>query len=166
MNREMVNDDVEISEEENKAFYRMNEKDILQGLLTAAKFKTDLSEAVTIKIKRGGQVVLSFRIRPLGEDEYTECRKKNTNYKRNKQTGVKIAESVDSARYRAQIIYEATVEEDRAKIWDNKEAWRQLNVINGVDLVEAVLMAGEKDDILNKLDEISGFQSMEDTAKN
>ena len=96
--------------------------------------------------------MLSFRIRPMGEDEYLKCKKDNTNYKRNKQLGTRVAESVDAARYRAQLIYEATVEEDRDKIWDNREV---------------VLKSGEKDEILSKLDEISGYQpTMEDVAKN
>ena len=62
---------------------------------------------------------------------------------------------------------EATVEEDRDKIWDNRDAWKNLNVLNGTDLVEVVLKSGEKDEILAKLDEISGYQpTMEDVAKN
>lgn len=74
---------------------------------------------------------------------------------------------MDAARYRAQLIYEATVEEDRDKIWDNRDAWKNLNVLNGIDLVEVVLKSGEKDEILSKLDEISGYQpTMEDVAKN
>ena len=158
---------VEMTEEEKKATVRKYENDILGGLMAAAGYKTDADEAVRIDIKRGGAVVLSFRIRPMGEDEYVKCKKDNTNYKRNKQLGTKIAESVNSARYRAQLIYEATVEEDREKIWDNREAWKNLNVLNGIDLVEVVLKSGEKDEILSKLDEISGYQpTMEDVAKN
>lgn len=167
INQVEVEEDIEITEEEKKAVYRMNEPDILAGLLAAAKYKTDLEETATINIKRQGKVVLSFRIRPLGEEEYFECRKKNTTYRKNKQVGTRVAESVDTARYRAQLIYTATVQEDREKLWDNREAWHQLNVLNGVDLVEVVLMAGEKDEILTKLDEISGYQaSLEETAKN
>ena len=78
-----------------------------------------------------------------------------------------MAESVEAARYRSQLIYEATVDEDREKIWDNKEAWKKLSVLNGIDLVEVVLKAGEKEAILDKLDEISGYQpSVEEVAKN
>lgn len=39
-------------------------------LLLDAGSKTDAEEAVPIEIKRNGAVVLSFRIRPMGEDEY------------------------------------------------------------------------------------------------
>ena len=149
---------VEMTEDEKKATVRKYENDILGGLMAAAAYKTDAEEAVPIEIKRNGAVVLSFRIRPMGEDEYLKCKKDNTNYKRNKQLGTRVAESVDAARYRAQLIYE---------IWDNRDAWKNLNVLNGTDLVEVVLKSGEKDEILAKLDEISGYQpTMEDVAKN
>ena len=76
-------------------------------------------------------------------------------------------ESLEVARYRSQLIYEATVDEDREKIWDNRAAWNKLNVLNGIDLVEVVLKAGEKDAILEKLDEISGYQpNVEEVVKN
>ena len=168
MNTENTNMEIaEMTEDEKKATIRKYENDILGGLMAAARYKVDAEEAVNIEIKRRGTVVLAFRIRPMGEDEYLRCKKANTNYKRNKQLGTKIAESVDAARYRAQLIYEATVEEDREKIWDNREAWKNLNVLNGIDLVEVVLKSGEKDEILSKLDEISGYQpTMEDAAKN
>ena len=52
-------------------------------------------------------------------------------------------------------------------MWVNRKAWNQLSVLNGIDLIEVVLMAGEKDAILSKLDEISGYENtLEDTAKN
>ena len=117
-----------MTEDEKKATVRKYENDILGGLMAAAAYKTDAEEAVPIEIKRNGAVVLSFRIRPMGEDEYLKCKKDNTNYKRNKQLGTRVAESVDAARYRAQLIYEATVEEDRDKIWDNRDAWKNLRI--------------------------------------
>lgn len=158
---------VEMTEEAKKAMIRQYEDDILGGLLAAANYKESEDETANIEVVRNGAVVLAFRIRPLGEEEYLKCKKDNTNYKRNKNLGTRIAESVDAARYRAQLIYEATVEEDREKIWMNRDAWKKLNVLNGIDLVEVVLKAGEKDEILQKLDEISGYKpNLEDVAKN
>lgn len=167
MAKAVENTEIEMTEEVKKATVRKYEDDILGGLLAAAAYKTDEEDITPIEIKRNGAVVLTFRIRPLSEEEYMDCKKQNTNYKRNRQLGTKIAESVNAARYRAQLIYLATVEEDREKIWDNRDAWSRLNVLNGVDLVEVVLKAGEKDAILDTLDQISGYQSnLEDVAKN
>ena len=112
-------------------------------------------------------VLLKFRIRPLSEDEYSKCKNRYTKYVRNKQIGIKLPEDTDSVMYRNALIYQATVDEDRAKLWDNNEAWRKLDVINGVELIGKVLKAGEKDAVLEKIDEISGYSSvLEETAKN
>ena len=159
--------EVEMTKEEKRAMTRMYEDDILSGLLAAAAFRTSDESLVNIEIARKGVTLFSFRIHPLSEQEYLDCKKRNTKYKKNKALGTRIADSVDAARYRAELIYISTVDEDREKLWDNQKAWRQLNVLNGIDLIETVLMAGEKDEVLTKLDEISGYeQTLEDTAKN
>lgn len=168
MNDEMIeNTGIEMTEDAKKALTRKYEDDILGGLLAAAAFKTNEEDTVLIEIKRRDVVLFKFHIRPLSEEEYLDCKKRNTNYKKNRQLGTRVAESVNAARYRAELIYLATVEKDREAVWDNRNAWHQLNVLNGIDLVEVVLMAGEKDAILSKLDEISGYQpTLEDVAKN
>ncbi len=156
-----------MTQEEKNEFVRAYEDDILGGLIAAASYKINEEDFARIDVKRGKKVVLSFRIRPMSEEEYLQCRKDNTVYKKNKNMGTRVADHVNTARYRCQLIYEATVEEDRNKIWDNRKAWEQIAVTNGIDLIEAVLMAGEKDAILDKLDEISGYQpTLEETAKN
>ena len=79
----------------------------------------------------------------------------------------KFGVSPDIISYRNALIYEATVKEDRERLWDNHEAWRRLDVINGVELIGRVLKAGEKDAILEYIDKISGYSMMaEDTTKN
>ena len=166
----MAKDIIENSEmtaEEKKAMTRKYEDDILGGLLAAAAYKTDEEETVKIDVVRGAQAVLSFRIRPLSEEEYLKARRDNTVYKRNKSVGTRVADHVNTSAYRSQLIYDATVESDREKIWDNKAAWEKLAVVNGIDLIDVVLKSGEKDAIIDKLDEISGYQpTMEETAKN
>lgn len=159
--------DADLTEEEAKAQLRTYEGDILKGLLAAADFRDDEDNVVPIEIARNGVVLFTFRIRPLSEEEYNLCKEKNTKYVRNKQLGIKFPEDTNATRYRSQLIYEATVEEDRAKVWDNKEAWRALNVLNGIDLIDKVLLAGEKDAVLNKIDDISGYSStLEEVSKN
>ena len=146
----------------------MFEGDILKGLLEAEQYRWNEENSVNIQVERRGKLLFSFRIRPLGEEEYQKCKEKCTKYVRNNQyAGIKIPESTDSVRYRSLLIYTATVDEDRKAIWDNTEAWRQINVLNGPDLIDKVLLAGEKDAILDKLDEISGYTStLEEVAKN
>ena len=161
--------EADLTEEESKAQLRTYEADILKGLLAAADFREDEEGLVPIEIARGGVVLFTFRIRPLSEEEYNRCKEKNTKYVRNKQLGIKFPEDTNATRYRSQLIYVATVEEDRAKVWDNKEAWRapKINVTNGIDMIDKVLRAGEKDAVLNKIDDISGYSStLEEVSKN
>ena len=160
-------DNSEMSTEEKHATIRKYEEDILGGLLAAAAYKTDEDEMTRIEIVRNKTTVLSFRIRPLSEEEYLKARRENTVYKRNKSVGTRVADHVNTSAYRSQLIYDATVDEDREKIWNNREAWTRLSVVNGIDLIDVILKSGEKDAIIDKLDEISGYQlSMEEMAKN
>ena len=153
--------------EAKRQFFIRNESDILEGLLKTASFKSDDSEIHPVEITRNGEVTLSFRIHPLSEDDFMACRKRHTKYKKNRQAGgIKVADEVDASAYRSAVIYEATVEEDRRRIWDNKAAWEKLDVIAGYQLVERVLKGGEKDAIYDKIEEISGYGSVEEIAKN
>ena len=160
-------EEIELTEEENKGQLRTYENDILKGLLAAANYETEEENIHPIEIARNGVVLFTFHIRPLSEEEYQKCKDKNTKYVRNKQLGIKFPENTDSVRYRSALIYQATTKEDREKIWDNKEAWKALNVLTGVDLIEKTLLAGEKDAVLEKVDKISGYTSTtEEVVKN
>lgn len=162
-------EEVEMSAEENKGMMLVNSDDILAGLLEAASYGDENSEeSALIQIARKKKTVIEFRIHALSEEQYNNCRKKYTTYKRNKQLGIKYADETNTSKYRSALIYEATVKEDREKVWDNKQAWKKLDCINAIDLIEKVLKAGEKDAVIDKIDEMSGYTSsvVEETAKN
>jgi len=165
---------VEFTEEETKnqltSQLLMNEKDMIAGLLEAANFKTD--EQQRIEIVRGEKLYFAFRIRPLSEDEYDRCKTKHTKYVRNKQLGIKLPEDTNTVKYRAALIYQATIEEDRNKLWDNRTVWKTLEqsgfqIMNGLDVIESVMLGGEKDRIIDAIDKLSGYESnLEEVAKN
>ena len=158
---------VEMDDEANKNTILSYEDDILGGLLAAANYKNDEEEIVPIEIARNGVVLLKFHIRPLSEDEYVKCKERNTKYIRNKQIGIKVPEDTDTSAYRSALIYQATTASDRAKLWDNKDAWKRLDVMTGTELIGMVLKPGEKDAVCTKIDEISGYSSsLEEVAKN
>ena len=144
---------------------------ILQGMLEAAKFQN--TRFKTIEIVRDGVVYFAFRIRPLTEKEYEKCKEGATKYVRNKQLGFKMPESTDSVKYRSRLIYAATDAEDRKQTWDNKQLWNALEqvgviVITGTDVIDAVLMPGEKAAVVEEIDKLSGFENenLEEVAKN
>ena len=141
---------------------------LLQELLTAARFKDDPEQYREIVIERKGKVLFSFHVRPLEEEELQECRKHATQYGVNPQNrSLSMETGVDLVKLRSYKIYLATIEEDRKKIWDNGKLQREIGVLQGVDAIDRLLLAGEKDRVCNIIDENSGFQiSLEEYAKN
>lgn len=161
----------ETSEEDTKELIRANEEDFIQGLIDAAEFAS--KETQRIEIIREGRLCFAFHIRPLSSEEYEKCRKKHTKYVRNKQLGMKMPEDTNRVKYQSEIIYAATVDEDKEKLWDNRKVWNALNakkdrIMNGLDVIEYTLKAGEKDRILEAIDKLSGYESsnLEEVAKN
>ncbi len=179
-----VKDEVFTSEETTNQL-RVSEEDFLQGLIDAASYAEDENQTKVIEIIRPGKIkgekrlMFRFSVKPLSEREYNECKKKHTKYVRNRSLGVKMPEDTDSVKYRAEIIYRATVPEDRRKLWDNKEAWEALRdkgmqILSGLDMIEYCLVAGEKDRVIDVIDSISGYSDnleevtdgLENTIKN
>lgn len=147
----------------------MNENDLIAGLLTAAGFKDDSSLWKKVQIKRNGKVLFEFRVRPLEEEETQEIRKSCTKYLPNPAGRhlPKIEVDTNFVRLRSKKIYEATVAEDRAILWDNPAIKNKLKCLDPLDVIDQVLMAGEKDAVVDVIDSISGYgQSVEDYAKN
>lgn len=146
--------------------YLAHEDDLLRDLLAFAE--TTRSATLPIEINRPGAPPLRFQIRPLIESEYVECREKATTYGKNRQFGgLRVAEDLDMSRLSSHVIYAATLEADRARLWDNKALQRKLDVLSGPDVIDRLLRAGEKDAVVNKIQEISGFGvDLEQQAKN
>lgn len=161
----------ETDEENTNALVRTNEEDFIQGLISAAEFPSN--ETQRIEIIRDGRLLFAFRIRPLSAEEYEKCKKKHTKFVRNKQLGMKMPEDTNKVKYQSEIIYTATVDEDKAKLWDNRKVWDAINakkdrVLNGLDVIECSLKAGEKDKVLEAIDKLSGYDdaNLEEVAKN
>lgn len=156
------------TQEEKQADARRNEDDLLNGLLAAANYKDDEDESVEIVINRQGKDLFSFHIHPLSEEDFNRCRKRCTKYVKSKtNAGVRIPEEVDTVKYRCMLIYEATIPADRARIWDNKQLWKAKDLATGIEAVDILLKAGEKNAVCEKLDTISGYEmTEEEVAKN
>lgn len=170
-NGQQEEEEYELNGEDAKTFIRANEEDFIQGLIDAAEFVSE--ETQRIEIIREGRLYFAFRIRPLSSEEYEKCRKKHTKYVRNKQFGMKMPEDTNRVKYQSEIIYAATIDEDKEKLWDNRKVWNAINakkdrVMNGLDVIEYTLKAGEKDRILEAIDKLSGYESnnLEEVAKN
>jgi len=147
---------------DNQEDILLNETELLQGLLELGTTKDQEQNYRKIEIKRNGIVKIQFRVRPLTEDEQQNCMKRATKSTA-RQTGrnSKPAE-INRTLFRSLLIYTATINEDRAKLWDNKAALEAYNILNNPEIIDKVLLAGEKDRIIDIIEEISGYGNDED----
>lgn len=160
----------EFTEEQSANQLRVNEEDFLQGLIDATGYTEE--ERQRIEIAREGRLLFAFSIRPLSESEYNACKKKHTKYVRNRNIGVKMPEDTDNVKYRAALIYSATIDEDKKTLWDNKKVWTALRekgmqIVSPLDVIEYSLKAGEKDAVIDCIDKLSGYNdNLEEVTKN
>lgn len=155
----------DFTEEETMDQIWANEDSLLESLLAAADYAAN--EEAAIEIIRGGKLFFCFTIHPLSEETLFKIRKKYTKYEKNRRTGLKVQEEVDTAKFRSSLIYNSTIDRDKDAIWDNKdlqEGLRQkgFHIINALDVIEAVLLQGEKDRIIKVIDQLSGYGDDED----
>lgn len=152
--------DAPMTQEEKQQTLVMNESAILRALADPNYHET-ITE--TIELDFGGTVI-SFRIRPLSEKEWDRCREKHTKYQRNRKLGgIKIPESTDTVNYHNELIYTATVEADRERLWDNQKFWKAANAITGTDMVDKLIpMAGKKAAIIERIELLSGYHDDDD----
>lgn len=127
------------------------EGNIVDALLQAVAYRNVENHRQSIKIVRNKKVLFRFTIEAIDEDTWRRCRSQNT---RNKG---KRNEDINDARFISQLIYEATIDEDKQRIWNNKAVWKQLNVLTGVDVVNAVLLPAEKIKLAEELEKLSGY---------
>ena len=125
------------------------ETNITEALLNAAAYKAN-KEQREIVIKRNGKFLFSFHITGIDEDVWRKCRRQNL------MNRGKPNEELNGGRFLSQAIYEATVDEDKA-IWNNHAVWEQLGAVTGADVVNAILLPGEKTRIAEELEDLSGY---------
>lgn len=154
-------------EELTKEDVLMSESELLRGLIDAGREKNSSDFYKRIQIRRNGVLKFEFRIRPVSEEESIACHDRATKFAPRKRGQPKRELETNNSLFRSWMIYTATVDEDRKKTWDNRQAMDAFNVLQGVDLIDAVLLSGEKNRILEEIDEISGYNNEEEeTAKN
>ena len=127
------------------------DSNIADVLLGAAGYLQGEDKKQPIQIKRNGKALFTFTIEPLDEKTMEKCRRQNTKNRGRRN------EEFDGNRYVAQLIYEATVEEDKKRLWKNREVWDKLNIASGADAVQAILTPAERAELENIMLDMLGF---------
>ena len=72
--------------------------------------------------------------------------------------------------YHSDLIYTATKDEDKEKLWNNKRLWNAVGALTGRDMVDKLIpYAGKKQAIVERIERLSGYDDEEDyegTVKN
>lgn len=171
-----ANDDLEVMDEIQEEEEPITPEEILfneDELLKALTEEQHLQTTETIEVVYGKKTTFKFRIRPLSEKEWNECRERNTKYKRNRRLGgIKIVDDTDTVGYHAALIYAATVDEDKDRLWKNKRLWKAVGALTPTDMVDKLIpFAGKKQQIIERIEKLSGYDEESeddyaDTVKN
>ena len=151
-----------ISEEQLEKF----DNDIAAALIEASEYHIEQTTKEPIRrkvyIQRNGKNLFSFTIEPVDEETMRRVRRENL-----KNRGRRTEELIGE-RFVAQLIYEATIEEDKARLWRNREVQERLNVASGADVVQKVLTPAERFKLEDVLIEIGSYndEGLDDLIKN
>ena len=151
------------------------EYDLTTALLMAAEFRSSEDAIKEIDITKGGKKLFTLHLHPISDADARAARKKATTYMVN-PNGKKlppIEKEFNSAKFHSQIIYMATTEQDKEKIWGNRALTEKYDILEPADLVDVIFNVGEKLEIVDVIMEISGMGgdgdgevTPEDYAKN
>lgn len=156
----------------------MSEEELINGLLAAADYETDEDTMKEIEIRRNGKLFFKFSVHPLGEKEMMRIRKRATQQYKNPAGKhlPPIDGDIRMDEFRSRKIYAATTDADREKLWDNPKVKAGLkakgkSIIESWEVIDAVLMGGEKYQVSEVIDDISGYNDeekleLEEYAKN
>ena len=149
---------------ENASTPKEAEYNLVAALLEAAGYREDEDLITTVEIKRAGKFLFEVNIRPIGNDETKAARKKATKMMPNPQNRKlpPIEKEFDSGLFNSLIIYYATTEEDKAKIWGNAAIMDKFNLVNPWESIDILLTIGEKTALSDKVVEISGMDLDDD----
>lgn len=140
------------------------EYDLVSSLLAAASYQEDEDLIHEAEIKRNGKFLFSVHLRPLSDPDAKYARKKATTYMPN-PNGRKyppIEKEFDATVFNSWIIYLATIEQDREKIWSNPAVMKAHDIKMPVDSIDVLLRIGEKRALAELVMKISGIDDDDD----
>ena len=127
------------------------EYDLVTALLSAANYRDDITD---FEIRRNGVYYFTVHIHPISQDEARQARKQATPTKK-KRDGT--LPEPNSTIFNSKIIYAATTEEDRQKIWGQSAVMQKFGLMEPYESIDILLTMGEKSRLLDEVMNISGM---------
>ena len=149
---------------DNAANRKEAEYDLVSSLLAAANFQTDDDQITEVEIKRAGKFMFAFHIHPISDTDARFARKKATKMMPNPNNKKlpPIEKEFDNSIFGSWLIYLATTEEDKAKIWGNPQVMAAKGLMEAWESVNVLLTMGEKKRVLDLVTKISGMDDDDD----
>lgn len=152
-------------EEIRRETLKANEDAVLRAIFTAhdpKKIPVGRCDVPRIPVpdpeQPGHTRPLSFRVRGVKQATLEAATRQATERKRDDDLpGFQMRDVVNNTRMQADVIYRATVSEDRAWLWDSQQIRQHCNVGTGPELVAELLLAGELGRCFLTIMELSGF---------
>lgn len=138
--------------QEEKETVLTQEATFLENLVEAANWQKEYEK---IDIVRKGKLLFSFRICGLTQEEIETIVKKSTVYTKTR-AGLRGKEDFKDAEYNARLIYSATHPDDRAVLWDNKEARKAVGAMSPLIMIGKILRPGDLMAIAMRINKLSG----------
>lgn len=168
------NENVVVTGLETASNTKEAEYNLVEALLEAASYREDKDLITTVEIKRSGKFLFSVDIRPIGDAEVKAARKKATKYMPNPNNRKlpPIEKEFNGSLFNSLIIYSATTDEDKKKIWGNPAIMDKFGLVEEHESIDILLTVGEKTALSDKVVEISGMDetdeevSVEEYTKN
>ena len=166
--------DPEIPAKVAEKIEKEDEYDLVSSLLAAAEYQQAPEMVKEVEIRRKGKLYFTVHVHPVSEEDISFASKKASKYYENPQ-GKKLPRirgEMDTNLFNSWLIYLGTVEDDREKIWGNPTVMKKLGHLKPVESINSLLMAGEKNELVDLIINISNVTddgeevSEEEYAKN
>lgn len=158
-----MSEDKSLSKEEMLAVEETALRDIsgvLEAMDTIVKYEP-------FKVMRNGKQLFSFRVRGLDDGETENCRTEATKFVKSKRLGgVTMPADFNTAKYNSLLIVQATHPEDKEFLWGNKELQKKAKVLAPWQVVDKVLLSGEKGRVIELIEQLSGEEGTVEAIKN
>lgn len=139
------------------------EYDLITALLSAADYKTSEDCIEEIEMMRKGKYLFTVHIHPLSDNDLRFARKKATTMMPNPNNKKlpQIEKEHNLVLFKSWCIYLATTEEDQQKIWGQPAVMQKLGLTLPVESIDAILTAGEKDWLFERVGKLSDMNDEE-----
>lgn len=130
--------------------------DIVARLTRARKRRGVATRLINIRDVDTNEVTFSFTVKGIDDKIIERATNESTVYVDTE--GNKLPEGrVEQVGYRCRVIFEATIDEDKQRVWSNPRVLDDYGTLDPIDVINDALLPGEKIGVFSVIADLSGF---------